>query len=173
MFDKHFSKHCGRPTKDLQSVLGLFILQALLDLTDREAVESFCFHDAFRYALDSPKDSYISERAYYYYRRMLLGEGNEVFESVLKRITQRLQFDHSIQRKDSTLVRTWLKRMSRLELFRSTIQKFLAELKKRHPIIFTKISEELREKYLPTKEGDSWFAGDKPSRTRSQGLDFF
>ena len=171
VFGKHFSKDEVRPTKDLQSVVGLFILQALLDLTDVETVQSFCFHDTFRYALDSPRDCYLSERSYYYYRSMLLGEGNEVFEAVLVRIKDRLNFDHKIQRKDSTLVSTWLKRMSRLELFRATIRKFLAELKNCHPIIFSRIPDLLREKYLPSVEGDSWFAGDKPSQYEGRLID--
>jgi hypothetical protein len=37
MFTKCFSDSHGRPTKDLQSMVGLFIFQALLDLTDAEA----------------------------------------------------------------------------------------------------------------------------------------
>lgn len=164
MFAKYFSDDQGRPTKDLQSILGLFIIQALQDLSDAEAVEAFCFNKAYHYALDIPTDSYLSMRAYYYYRQMLLGEGHDVFERVLKRITERLNFAHSIQRKDSTLVQTNLKRMSKLEVFTSSTRKFLRELKKRHPIIFSRIPEEFRERYLPSKEGESWFAGDKPSR---------
>ncbi len=145
-------------------MVGLFIIQALLDLTDSEAVESFCFHDAFRYALDIPRDSYLSERAYYYYRHKLLGEGSQVFEDVLAGVSERFDFEHGIQRKDSTLVRTCLKRMSRLELFNETIRKFLREIKKRHPIIFSRIPDEFRERYLPTSDSGSWFAGDKPSQ---------
>ncbi len=164
MFKKYFSADEGCPTKDLQSILGLFIIQAVQNLSDAEAVEAYCFNKAYHYALDIPLDSYLSMRAYYYYRLILLGEGHNVFGRVLKRIMERLDFEHSIQRKDSTLVQTNLKRMSRLELFTSTIRKFLKELKKQHPIIFSRISEELRERYLPTKEGESWFAGDKPSQ---------
>lgn len=145
-------------------MVGLFIFQALLDLTDAETVEAYCFNDAFRYALDMPRDAYLSQRAYYEYRHMLLGEGHQVFEAVLRRIHERLEFVLRIQRKDSTLCETALKRMTRLELFRTTIRKFLTEIKKRHPIIFSKIPEEFRERYLPTKDSGSWFAGDKPSQ---------
>jgi hypothetical protein len=164
MFKKYFSSDQGRPTKDLQSILGLFILQALLDLADAEAVEAYCFNDAYRYSLDIPRDSYLSMRAYYYYRQMLLGQGHDVFQRVLQQIANRLNFEHSIQRKDSTLVQTNLKRMSRLELFTTTTRAFLKELKKHHPIIFSRISNEFRERYLPSTESESWFAGDKPSQ---------
>ena len=51
----------GRPTKDIQSMLGLFIIQALFDLTDAEAIENYSFSDAYRYALDLPRDEYLAE----------------------------------------------------------------------------------------------------------------
>jgi hypothetical protein len=44
-FAKHFSEEFGRPTKDLQSLVGLFILQALRDMTDLEAIEAYSFND--------------------------------------------------------------------------------------------------------------------------------
>jgi len=91
------------------------------------------FHDTFRYALDLPRDAYLSERTCYSYRAKLLGEGHEVFEQVLERIGKRRGLEHGIQRKDSTLVGTYLKRMSRLELFRTTIQLFFKELKPAPP----------------------------------------
>jgi len=164
MFKKHFSIDHGRPTKDLQSMLGLFIIQALMDLTDAETIEAYCFHDTVRYALDLPRDAYLSERAYYSYRAKLLGEGHKIFEKVLERSCERLNLEHGIQRKDSTLVGTHLKRMSRLELFRTTIQLFFKELDKCHPIIFSRIPEQTRERYLPNKDQDTWFTAGKPSQ---------
>ena len=164
LFYKFFSRETGRPTKDIQSMLGLFILQALLDLTDAQAIDSFCFHDAFRYALDIPRNEYLAERTYYYYRAILLGQGAGVFEGVLEAIANKLQFDAHLQRKDSTLVGTWLKSMSKLELFRTTVEKFLKEIKEVHPIIFSRIPEEFRTKYLPKDDSSTWFAGSKPSQ---------
>jgi len=62
VFAKCFDSSIGRPTKDIKSILGLFLLQAMLDLTDIETVEAFTFSDTFRYALDIPRDEYLSER---------------------------------------------------------------------------------------------------------------
>ena len=42
-------------------------------MTDLEAVEAYCFNDAFRYALDTTRSEYLSERAYYYYRAKIMG----------------------------------------------------------------------------------------------------
>lgn len=164
VFARFFSADNGRPTKDIQSMLGLFLLQALFDLTDDETIEAYSFRETFRYALDLSKDDCLAERTFYYYRAKLLSEGSEVFDKILERITKLLDLDARIQRKDSTLVKTWLKRMSRLELFRTTIKMFFSELKVLHPIIFSRLPEELREKYLPEGDSNSWFAGAKPSQ---------
>lgn len=162
-FSKHFSEEFGRPTKDLQSIIGLFILQALRDMTDLEAIEAYCLNDGFRYALDISRSEYLSERAYYYYRAKVLGEGNTVFNKILISITNRLQLDAALQRTDSTMVQTNLARMSKLELFSTSIKKYLGELKKTHPIIFGRLGQDLRDRYLPAKE-NSWFANNKPSQ---------
>jgi len=162
-FAKHFSEEFGRPTKDLQSIVGLFILQAIRDMTDLEAVEAYCLNDGFRYALDISRSEYLSERSYYYYRAKIMGEGNAVFNKILASITKRLEFEAAIQRTDSTMVQVNLARMSKLELFSATIKKFLGELRQIHPIIFGRLDQGLRDRYLPTKE-NSWFASNKPSQ---------
>lgn len=162
-FSKHFSEEFGRPTKDLQSIVGLFILQVLRDMTDLEAIEAYCLNDGFRYALDISRSEYLSERSYYYYRAKILGEGGTVFNKVLASITKRLQLDAALQRTDSTMVQANLARMSKLELFSTTIKKFLTELRQAHPIVYGRLDQELRDRYLPAKE-TSWFASNKPSQ---------
>lgn len=162
-FTKHFSEDFGRPTKDLQSIVGLFILQSLRDMTDLEAIEAYCLNDGFRYALDISRSEYLSERSYYYYRAKILGEGATVFNKILASITQRLQLNAALQRTDSTMVQVNLARMSKLELFSTTIKKFLGELRQAHPIIYGRLDQKLRDRYLPARE-NSWFASNKPSQ---------
>ncbi len=91
VFTKYFSSDTGRPTRAIQSMLGLFIIQALFDMTDAEAIEAYSFSDTFRYALDLPRDECLAERTYYLYRSKLLGEGLEAFEAVVGRIVERIQ----------------------------------------------------------------------------------
>jgi hypothetical protein len=93
----------------------------LKNLTDEEAIEAFCFNDAFRYALDIPRNEYISERAYYYYRAKLLGEEEKVFDSVLKRIADPINLNTAIQsfyrgRTKITRKRLWSIRPSKIFL---------------------------------------------------------
>jgi len=163
MFKDFFSSEYGRKTKDLQAILGLFLLQALRDMTDEEAIEAYCFNYAFVYALDLDEPDYLGARTYYYYREKLLGEGRAVFETILKSVAEKINLDAAIQRSDSTMVQTNLARMSRLELFNTSIKKFLAELKKKHPIIYSRLDQDILERYSPSKD-KNWFADNKPSQ---------
>ena len=59
--------HCNgggsQPTKDLQVVVGVLLLQQLHDLTDAQTVETLAFNMAWHYALDvrGEADSYFFE----------------------------------------------------------------------------------------------------------------
>lgn len=90
VFTQYFSSDTGRPTKDIQSILGLFIIQAFFDMTDAEAIEAYSFSDTLRYALDLPRDECLAERTCYLYWSKLLGEGLEAFEAVVDRIVERI-----------------------------------------------------------------------------------
>jgi len=92
-------------------------------MTDLEAIEAYCLNDGFRYALDISRSEYLSERSYYYYQAKILGEGSNVFNKVLASITNRLELDAALQRTDSTMVQANLARVSKLELFSTTIKK--------------------------------------------------
>jgi hypothetical protein len=161
---KFFSLDQGRPSKDLQSMVGLFILQHLYDLSDEQTIENYCYSDAFRYALDISRDEYLSRRAYYHYREKILGKGRSIFDDILENILQKFEFNHNIQRIDSTVVRTWLKNMNRLEMFSATIKVFLKKLYKNFPDSYHELSETIIKKYLPEDDENVWFGKYKPSQ---------
>lgn len=85
---KYFKSNIGRPSKDLQSMIGLFILQHLFDLSDEQTIENYSLNDAFRYALDISRNEYLSRRTYYMYRDKILGKGQLIFEDILNPTTQ-------------------------------------------------------------------------------------
>ena len=161
---KYFKSNIGRPSKDLQSMIGLFILQHLFDLNDEQTIENYSLNDSFRYALDISRNEYLSRRTYYMYRDKILGKGQLIFEDILKNILEKFEFDHSIQRIDSTVIRTWLKNMNRLELFSATIKVFLRALYKKFPESFNGVSEKIIQKYLPKDDENAWFGKFKPSQ---------
>lgn len=98
------------------------------------------------------------------YRAKILGKGQLIFEDILNNILEKFEFDHSIQRMDSTVIRTWLKNMNRLEMFSATIKVFLRSLYKKFPESFNGVSEKIIEKYLPKDDENAWFGKFKPSQ---------
>lgn len=91
LVSKFFSERHGRPTKDIQSMIGLFILQHTFDMSDDQTIEAYTYNDAFRYALDISRNEYLAVRTYYYYRSIILGKGKRIFENILKTILRSLQ----------------------------------------------------------------------------------
>ena len=98
------------------------------------------------------------------YRDKILGKGQLIFEDILNSILEKFEFDHSIQRMDSTVIRTWLKNMNRLEMFSTTIKLFLRTLYKKFPESYNGLSEKITKKYSPQDDENSWFGKFKPSQ---------
>lgn len=166
LYKNHFNSEFGRKTKDIQSILGLFILQALFEMTDKEAQEAFMFDQKTQYALDvKENESYLSPRAFYYYKGKLLGTEQQIFERVLEKIFDEIGFEHALQRTDSSLVRLNLKRMSEWELFKTTLVKALKEIKKSFPILFKKIPDNI-QLYVKESEKNTWFTDFTPSKAK-------
>ncbi len=146
-------------------MLGLFVLQTLFDLTNEEGIEAFTFHETFRFTLDLDRDDCQAPRTwYYYYHARRLGAGEEVFANVRDHVAKLTNINEKIQRKDSTVDKTQLNYMTRLELFRSATEKFLPELKEKHLIIFGRFPQKTRDKFLPENESATWFAKARSSR---------
>ena len=74
-----FTEYTGRPSKELYAMLGALILQQTQDLSDEEVQRAVAFDLGWHYALDITDDTdastYISERTFRNYRRMILAEG--------------------------------------------------------------------------------------------------
>ena len=166
LFKKHFHDSWGRKTKDIQSIIGLFFLQAMFDLSDEQTVESFIFDQKFHYALDLKEDNaYISIRAFYYYKNIIIGKEKKLFDNVLEQIMDKINFDFSLQRTDSSIISLNLKKMSQWELFKTTIVNVLDDIKKNSPINYNYVPEHIQE-YLKQHENNTWFTGFTPSKAQ-------
>lgn len=68
-----FTKDLGRPTKELSTVLGVSIIQQMIDCTDEETMAHLAFNEQWHYALDIPgeadKSKYMSPRTLWNMRR--------------------------------------------------------------------------------------------------------
>lgn len=122
----------GRPSKDLHVVLGALVLQQLHDLTDTSTVEAIAFNIAWHYALDiqHTSDSYVCERTLRTYRHWIIDTelDKELFERLTDRLINAFAVDTTLQRIDSTAVRSAMRDMNRLGILVATVRKFLREL---------------------------------------------
>jgi hypothetical protein len=166
-----FHSHMGRPTKDLRMMLGVLILQQMFNLTDEETCHQFSFNTAWHYALniitEDDDSKYLCERTLRNYRALMIElELDEIlFRLLTDTLLDKLKISTGKQRIDSTHIRSNMRRLSRLELFRKTIAKFLKVMRKEHPRLLQKhIEAELVERYLGEKNG--YFSYTKPSEAK-------
>lgn len=165
IFYNLFSHDTGRKSKDIQSMIGLFVMQALFDMTNNQAVEAYNFDQRFHYALDlKERETYLAARTFYYYKEKILGKGQDVFDAVLKRIDDLINIDASLQRTDSTLVSLNLKKMSQWELFKTVLTQVLMDIKEEFSQDFQIIPEGIQQ-YIQNDESNTWFAGFSPGKS--------
>ncbi|MDR1656454.1 MAG: transposase, partial [Deltaproteobacteria bacterium] len=87
-----FQANIGRPSNDLLTMLGLHILQEMLDLTDAEALVNLKYDERFRWALDiqqlNDTTLYVSPKTLYNFR--LLIKENDLESKIFNQTTRDL-----------------------------------------------------------------------------------
>lgn len=158
--EKRFHDSMGRPSKELCAMLGVLVLQQLFDLTDEQTVEAFALHVAWHYALDIRDESdgsmYVCERTLREYRNRAVDSKTDeiLFRSLTDKLLKAFRVPTGKQRLDSTHLLSNMKRLSRLDLFVRTIEKFLKELHRTHPrILQSQVDGELAARYRDEKKG--------------------
>ncbi|MDZ4186396.1 MAG: transposase [Desulfuromonadales bacterium] len=182
LLKRHYDPSQGRPSHELFAIMGVMILQQMLDLNDEQAVEQFCFNMQWHYALNitdaTDASSYVCPRSLYSMRRIMTEHNlyQELFEGISDHLCKVLKVDTSLQRLDSVHLFSNMRHLGRIRLFAATIRKFLVNLKRHHQDLFNELPEALRERYL-AKRAESTFAMVKPtdsSRTLEElGKDLF
>ncbi len=166
-----FHAKMGRPTKELRTALCVLLLQQMFDLTDRDAIHQLAFNIEWHYALnlhlEDDSSKYLCERTLRAYR--LLATDLEIdailFRLLTDTLLDKLNISTKKQRLDSTHIRSDMRRLSRLELFRKTIQKFLKVMRREHArLLKKKVEDDLVERYLGEKKG--YFSQVKPSEAK-------
>jgi len=164
-----FRDSFGRPSKDLHVVLGALILQQLHDLTDAAAVEAIAFNIAWHYALDiqMESDSYICERTLRNYRRLVMEDGLDevLFQTLTDQLIRKLKIDTGRQRIDSTAVRSAMRTLTRLGIVVETISKFLRELSRKQPDVYSTVARDVVRLYVE-RRGEDCFEFAKPSESK-------
>ena len=128
----------GRPTKDLNTVVGTLALQQYHDLTDLETWEQLAFNIQWHYALDISEESdeakYICPKTLWNMRTLAteLELEADLFDAVNQVLIDAFQVDMRNQRLDSVHIRSNMARLGRVGIFVKSIDRFLVNLKRHH-----------------------------------------
>jgi hypothetical protein len=136
----------SRPNFPVNIWVGLEILKWLHDYTDEELIDQFHFNLLCARALgqDNLGDITLSERTIYYNRQRLLEyenkTGRNLLEEEFKAITdatiRKLKLNTNVQRMDSTMIGSYIKQMSRLELIAKVLQNFYGDLPEAEQLVW-------------------------------------
>ncbi len=152
-----FHKSFGRPTKELHTVLGVLILQQTHDLSDEETVNQLAFNIQWHYALNITEESdsakYMCPKTLWSMRSTVTEEElyDILFETIADKLSHVFNVDTDKQRIDSVHIKSNMRRLGRINIFATTIRKFLINLKRSHKNLYTDIDEALSNRYLPEK----------------------
>jgi len=153
-----FHPSMGRPSKESVMVVGLLVLQQMFDLTDQEAVDRLRFDLRFQYGLDVlPDAATIGLRTLERARASLLDLGDEIFVTTTDRLIKALGVDTRMQRTDSTLVQSNIRKLARYQLFVRCLRGVLRDAAR----CGRAVPAELMERYEGRK--GEWFGDIKPS----------
>lgn len=170
-FRPFFDTGLGRPTKDLYTVLGVMVLKETHDLTDYEAIDQLAYNIQWHYALNITEESdsakYMCPKTLWNMRMLVAKNGLEesLFNAGTLKLAQVFNVDPNKQRIDSVHIQSNMRKLGRITIFSNSIHKFVKNLKRQHPSLFTAIDDELVERYL-TKKALSCFAMIKPSKSQ-------
>jgi hypothetical protein len=152
-----FSEGYGRPTKELYTVLGVLVLQQTLDLTDEETCSQLTYNIQWHYALNITEESdsakYMCPKTLWTMRSILVDNALDgvVFECVTKKLADVFKVDLNNQRIDSVHIKSNMRRLGRIGIFVSGINKFIKNLKRQNKDLFESIHADLIDRYLPEK----------------------
>jgi len=165
-----FNDGFGRPTKELHTVLGVLILQQAHDLTDDETVNQLAFNIQWHYALNITEESdsakYICPKTLWNMRSVVVDHDLDttVFDRITGKLAQVFNVDTANQRIDSVHIKSNMRRLGRIGIFSSSINKFLVNLKRGHQELFDTIDDGIIDKYFSEKSLQC-FSMVKPSES--------
>ncbi len=166
-----FRSDFGRPTKELYTVLGALVLQQTFDLTDEEAIDQLSFNIQWHYALNITEESdsakYMCQKTLWNMRSIVTEHGLEatLFQSGTANLSKVFHVNTDDQRIDSVHIQSNMRRLGRIGIFVTGINKFLKNLKRHHQMLYKAVDTDLIERYLPEKSL-ACFSMVKPSEAQ-------
>jgi len=163
-----FSRTMGRPSKELYAMLGVLVLQQAHDLTDDETIFQFSFNTQWHYALNITDESdsakYVSLKTLWNFRQILIEKklDSVLFDKITAKLSKVFSVNTEKQRIDSVHIKSNMRRLGRISIFSTSINKFLINLKRKYSNQFKFIDTKVMEKYFSGKSL-SCFSIVKPS----------
>jgi len=152
-----FNDGFGRPTKELYTVLGTIVLQQAHDLTDEETVSQLAFNTQWHYALNITEESdsakYLCSKTLWNMRSIVVDNALDavLFDHITDKLSKVFKVNTDNQRIDSVHIKSNMRRLGRIGIFTSSINKFLVNLKRGHKELFDSIDKGIIDKYLSEK----------------------
>lgn len=164
----------GRPNWSAARMLGICLLQEMLNLSDQEALDQLMFDVRWQHALAlRPDEAYLSRRSLVDFRSRLVNLDprmamvREIFDAVSETAINDLGICVREQRLDSTLVTSNIRTKGRRDLFAKTLRHFLGSIGDERR---AKVGGALREWFEHEPAG--WFGKQNEEKYRQelQGL---
>jgi hypothetical protein len=152
---------------------GLVILQKIFDLTDQEVLFRLITDLSFQVALNiseaTDKNLYINPKTYFNFRKKLKNNSlnGDLFSAFLKDLIEEFKIELKSQRIESPHLEKNIKKVERLSIISSTIEKFLTSLQNKAPEAFQAFAPNMEEAYLPDKETGRKLFGLNISHSKS------
>jgi len=165
-----FTHGFGRPTKELYTVLGALLLQQTHDLSDEETVNQLSFNIQWHYALNITEESdsakYMCPKTLWNMRSIVVDNGLDatLFEHITDKLAKVFKVNTDHQRIDSVHIKSNMRRLGRIGVFTSSINKFLVNLKRGHKEQFDTVDKGIIDRYLSEKSLQC-FSMVKPSES--------
>jgi hypothetical protein len=165
---KHFDEAMGAPTKELYSMAGLVFLADFFDWNAEQAVETYLFRSDVQYALNIEPGQGLSTRTLQRYQKLFRDNemAAQVMQDVTGRLAEALELTLSRQRLDSTHVFSHMASFGRTRLIAATIKRFLKQVRRQSPHLYSSLPAALRQRYEPTES--QLFSGPTDAESRAR-----
>ena len=172
-----YDDRMGRPAKSIARRLGICVLQHMFDLDDQRALDMLLYDSRWQYALGyaADEDPYLSRRSLLDFRARLVDIDPQMtriealFVRVRDEAMEALEVDPSVQRIDSTLIKSNIREQGRVGLVAMTLRHFLDELRKQRDDALDQLPKEL-VKWAQAADERGWFTAPKNKSERRKRL---
>ena len=137
-----YGKDNSRPNTPVNIIIGALILKEMLGLTDEEVVESLMFDIRFQYALHTTsfEEQPLSDRSLSRFRQRCLTYSktngvdlmHDCITGLSAEIAAFMKINGTMQRMDSAMIESNIRKLSRLELIYTCVAKFMSYLHKQN-----------------------------------------